>query len=116
MGVRLSGAAASFGLCLLFLIAWPYVGFALWSRRAALYAHVQRFWWRGVLGGALSIAAYVIALWAMTRAPVAAVAALRETSVIFAAVMGAWLLREPFGRQRIAGACLVALGIALLEL
>jgi drug/metabolite transporter (DMT)-like permease len=116
IGVRLSGTAASYGLWLFFLIAWPYVGVAVWSRRAALFAHMQRYWWRGLLGGTLGIAAYVIALWAMTQAPVAAVAALRETSVIFAAVIGAWLLKEPFGRHRIAGACLVALGIALLEI
>ena len=63
----------------------------------------------------LTIAAYLIALWAMTRAPIAAVAALRETSVIFAAAIGAWLLKEPFGRQRMIGACLVVVGIALLK-
>ncbi|MGH8663611.1 MAG: EamA family transporter [Burkholderiales bacterium] len=116
IGVRLSGSAVSYGLWLFFLTAWPYVGVALWSRRASLGAHLRRHWWRGLLGGTLSIAAYLIALWAMTRAPIAAVAALRETSVIFAAVIGAWLLKEPFGRHRIFGACLVALGIALLEI
>ncbi|MPZ43435.1 MAG: EamA family transporter [Betaproteobacteria bacterium] len=115
IGVRLSGSAVSYGLWLFFLIAWPYAGVALWSRRAALGAHLRRHWWRGLLGGTLSIAAYLIALWAMTQAPIAAVAALRETSVIFAAVIGAWLLKEPFGRHRIVGACLVVVGIALLK-
>jgi drug/metabolite transporter (DMT)-like permease len=115
LGVRLSGNPASYGLWLFFLTAWPYVGIALWSRRALLRAHLRRHWWRGLLGGTLSICAYVIALWAMTRAPIAAVAALRETSVIFAAVIGAWLLKEPFGRSRIAGASLVVVGIALLK-
>ena len=100
LGVRLSGNPASYGLWLFFLTAWPYVGIALWSRRAALGAHLRRHWWRGLLGGMLTIAAYLIALWAMTRAPIAAVAALRETSVIFAAAIGAWLLKEPFGRHR----------------
>jgi drug/metabolite transporter (DMT)-like permease len=115
LGVRLSGNSASYGLWLFFLTAWPYVGIALWSRRAALGAHLRRQWWRGLLGGTLTIAAYLIALWAMTRAPIAAVAALRETSVIFAAAIGAWLLKEPFGRHRVAGACLVVAGIALLK-
>ena len=69
------------------------------------------------MGGALaSFGSYGIALWAMTRAPVATVAALRETSVIFAAMIGALLLKEPFGRHRIAGACVVAAGIALIKL
>ena len=62
----------------------------------------QISWWfmrassgcAGLVGGALSAAAYGVVLWAMTRAPVAAVAALRETSVIFAALIGAWLLKE----------------------
>jgi drug/metabolite transporter (DMT)-like permease len=70
---------------------------------------------RALIGGMASVAAYLIALWAMTQAPIAAVAALRETSVIFAALIGAWLLKEPLGRQRLAGACLVVLGIALLR-
>lgn len=115
IGVRLSGSASGYGLWLFFLTAWPYVAIALWSRRETLGAHLRRHWWRGLLAGTLSIAAYLIALWAMTLAPIAAVAALRETSVIFAALIGACLLKEPFGRHRIAGACLVVAGIALLK-
>jgi drug/metabolite transporter (DMT)-like permease len=115
LGVRLAGDAAAYGLWLFLGTALPYVPIALWLRRDAWREHVRRHWWRGLLGGSLSIAAYVIALWAMMRAPIAAVAALRETSVIFAALIGAWLLHEPFGRHRVAGACLVVAGIALLK-
>jgi drug/metabolite transporter (DMT)-like permease len=115
LGVRAAGNAASYGLWLFFLIAWPYLGVLLWIRRGRLRRPSRALLWRGLVGGAASVAAYLIALWAMTRAPIAAVAALRETSVIFAALIGAWLLKEPLGRQRIAGACLVALGIALLK-
>ncbi len=115
IGVRLAGDAAAYGLWLFLGTALPYVPIALWLRRDAWRAHVRRHWWRGLLGGSLSIAAYVIALWAMMRAPIAAVAALRETSVIFAALIGARLLHEPFGRHRVAGACLVVVGIALLK-
>ena len=115
IGVRLAGDAAAYGLWLFVGTALPYVPLALWLRRDAWRAHVRQHWWRGLLGGSLSIAAYVIALWAMMRAPIAAVAALRETSVIFAALIGAVLLREPFGRHRIAGACLIVAGIALLR-
>ena len=56
-----------------------------------------------LVGGALSAGAYAVVLWAMARAPVAAVAALRETSVIFAALIGAWLLKEGHIARRIAG-------------
>ena len=115
LGVRLAGDAAAYGLWLFLGTAVPYVPIALWLRRDAWRAHVRKHWWRGLLGASLSIAAYVIALWAMMRAPIAAVAALRETSVIFAALIGTLLLREPFGRHRIVGAGMVAAGIALLK-
>ena len=72
-------------------------------------------WRRGILGGAASLAAYAIALWAMTRAPVAAVAALREVSVVFAALIGALVLKEGFGWRRLAGAATVVAGVAALQ-
>ena len=60
-------------------------------------------WKIASIGTLASMGSYAIALWAMTRAPVALVAAVRETSVLFAAVIGTLLLREPFGWQRAAG-------------
>ena len=69
-----------------------------------------------IVRGACSLAAYGIVLWAMTRAPVAAVAALRETSVLFAALIGSLWLKEGFGLPRLAGAVAVVLGIAALKL
>ena len=68
-----------------------------------------------VLGGAASLASYAIALWAMTRAPVAAVAALRETSVLFATGLGVWLLKERFGAQRLTGAGVIVAGVVALR-
>jgi len=55
-------------------------------------------------------------LWAMTRAPVAVIAALREVSVVFAALMGSLALKEGFGWRRMAGAATVVLGVAALKL
>lgn len=69
----------------------------------------------GVLTGVLSAGGYAVAVWAMTRAPIALVAALRETSVLFAAAIGALWLREPFGRRRLVAAALVAGGVALVR-
>jgi drug/metabolite transporter (DMT)-like permease len=63
----------------------------------------------------VSIAAYGIALWAMTRGSLAHVAALRETSVIFAALIGTALLGERFGAARALAATLVAAGLALMN-
>jgi drug/metabolite transporter (DMT)-like permease len=67
------------------------------------------------LGGAASIGSYAIALWAMTRAPVAAVSALRETSVLFATLLGTWLLKERLGAQRLAGAGVIVAGVMALR-
>jgi len=66
-------------------------------------------------GSVLTLGSYGIVLWAMTVASIPAVAALRETSVVFAALLGALLLKERMGRWRIAGAILVALGAASIR-
>ncbi len=114
-GVRLSGSAASYAAWMFFLDGFPYFLIVAWLRRGELLSYARRHWGRGLAGGAASAAAYAIALWAMTLAPVAAVAALRETSVIFAALLGTWLLKEPFGRARIAGAAAVVAGVFALK-
>jgi drug/metabolite transporter (DMT)-like permease len=75
-----------------------------------------RTWALVMAGGVMSLASYAIALWAMTRAPIALVAALRETSVLFAAVIGVVFLREPILAPRIVAAGLVLIGVVLLRL
>jgi drug/metabolite transporter (DMT)-like permease len=73
--------------------------------------------WRLTLGaGALALASYAIALWAMTLAPIGLVAALRETSVLFAAILGAVLFKEPFGPRRWLALVLIVAGIVVLRL
>ena len=54
-------------------------------------------------------------MWALSVAPMAAVSALRETSVLFAAIIGVKLLGEPLGARRIAAAALVAAGVVMIE-
>src|SRR5215469_9622672 len=71
---------------------------------------------RGVAAGLLSTAAYGIVLWAQTRAPLAEVAAIRETSVVFAAFIGVAALGEDFGRRRVVAAVVIATGIVLIGL
>jgi drug/metabolite transporter (DMT)-like permease len=115
-GARASGNALSYVLWLTFVEG---IVFLLWiglryADRAPRYIGAQ--WRRGMLGGFCSVAAYAIVLWAMTRAPVAAVAALRETSVLFAAIIGTVLLKEGFGYARLAGALSVVAGVAALKL
>lgn len=116
MGVRRAESPLGYTLWLIFLAALPYMlGIGI-TRGAEFVRHAGLNWHRALIAGSLSVGAYAIALWAMTQANVAAVAALRETSVIFAALIGAAMLKEPFGRHRVTGACIVAGGIALMKL
>lgn len=115
IGARHSGHAIAYTLWLFFLNAWLVLGVALWRRGWPALAHLRRRWLFSLLGSVLTMGSYGIVLWAMTVAPIPAVAALRETSVIFAALLGAWLLRERMGRWRIAGAMLVAFGAMVIR-
>jgi drug/metabolite transporter (DMT)-like permease len=115
-GARASGDAAGYVSWLIFLEGLPFLIWVLRQRGRAGIEYVRRGAARGLIGGACSLAAYGIVLWAMTHAPVAAVAALRETSVLFAALMGSLWLKEGFGLARLAGALSVVLGIAALKL
>ena len=115
VGTRASGNSAGYGMWLFLLIAVPIMAFAVAWRGRELRAYLRERWALALLGGTLLMGSYLIALWAMTVAPVAAVAALRETSVILAAAIGTVFLKERFGGWRIPGAVLVALGIAALN-
>src|SRR6202162_3168 len=115
-GARASGNAASYVTWLIFLEGIPFVVWVLVRRGRPALLYLRSGWRRGLVGGACSLAAYGIVLWAMTRAPIAAVAALRGTSVIFAALLGSLWLKEGFGWLRLAGAASVVAGIAALKL
>ncbi len=95
-------------------IAMLAIAFAM--RGQVMGETLRRYWRRGVAGGALSLGAYWIAIWAMTVAPIALVAALRETSVLFAALIGVVVLREPLTRWRIAAALLILCGLVFIRL
>lgn len=112
IGARHSGNAVSYTLWLFFLNAWLVLDIAVWRRGCGAIIHLRRRWMFSVAGSVLTMGSYGIVLWAMTVASIPAVAALRETSVIFAAILGAWLLREHMGRWRIVGAFIVAFGAA----
>ena len=115
-GARAAGTAASYAVWLTFLEAVPFLCWIRWQRGREAVDYISRGWRRGLLGGAASLGAYAIVLWAMTQAPIAAVAALRETSVLFAALIGAIWLKEGFGWPRLAGAASVVAGVAALKL
>jgi drug/metabolite transporter (DMT)-like permease len=89
---------------------------ALALRPQAIGATFRQRWYVAPLGAAFSTATYWIIIWALTRAPIGMVSALRETGVIFAAIIGIVVLKERPGPVRIAAILLTAAGIALLKL
>ena len=95
--------------------AIPLFAFTWWRRRGRLIADFAPHLKKGLIGGTVAGTAYAIAIWAMSQGPMAHVVALRETSVIMAAIIGALVLKEPFGPRRIAAAAVVALGAVLLQ-
>ena len=115
-GARAAGSPWSYAIWLSWLEGFPILAWLLWTRGRPALAYLGQRWRRGLLGGAASIGAYAIVLWAMTLAPIAVVAALREVSVVFAALMGTLFLKESFGWRRLAGAVGVAVGVAALRL
>ncbi|MBM3531917.1 MAG: EamA family transporter [Alphaproteobacteria bacterium] len=89
---------------------------ALFQRRGRVIGHLRHHWWRGVVGGIIATVGYGIAIWALSLGAMAHVAAIRETSVLFAALMGTFLLGESFGRRRIVAAALVVVGLLTMNL
>jgi len=115
LGVRLSGSPAAYIGWLMLLESLCVPAWALARRGRALGGLSRRVLASGLLAGALSVLAYGLVLWAQTRGALAPIAALRETSVIFGAVIGTVVFREPFGRWRIAATVLVVIGVLLLN-
>jgi drug/metabolite transporter (DMT)-like permease len=88
---------------------------AIVLRPATVWAHLRRTWWRGVIGGVIANVGYGIAIYALVLGPMAHIAALRETSVLFGALIGTLLLGEPFGLRRVAAAAVIVVGLVLMN-
>ena len=115
LGVRLAGDYRAYIVWLFLLEAVPICGFLLATRRQAFTRFIAGNTVTILLGGVFSSLAYGLVIYAMSLNAMALVSALRETSVIFAAIIGAVLLRESFGKQRIIAAVLIAAGILVLH-
>jgi drug/metabolite transporter (DMT)-like permease len=115
LGGRRAGDVLGYIAWLFAIDALPFALVVAYRYRARLGEALGRAWRPAATGGVLAAAAYGLVIWAMTRAPMAQVSALRETSVLMAALIGTRLLREPFGTRRILAASLVALGVVLLQ-
>lgn len=116
LGARLSGQPASYTLWVFLLTALPLLALAAARRPGAFLARLGARWRTGLAGGGCTLASYALALWAMTQAPIAMVAALRETSILFGVAIATLVLRERSGWARHAAAGAIACGAAALRL
>jgi drug/metabolite transporter (DMT)-like permease len=115
LGVRLSGAPAAYTMWIFVLNGAGLLLWTLLRRRAGLLAYAKTQWHLAAFGGFGTLASYGLALWAMTQAPVAAIAALRETSILFAIAIAALFLREKISPRRYLAIALIAAGAVLMR-
>src|SRR5499426_3616816 len=116
VGARLAGTANAYSAALFVGIGPVMAIYALVRNGAGALGDAGRLWRTGLAGGALQLGSYGIAIWAMTVAPIAIVAALRETSVLFGAAIAVVFLGEPLRASRIAAALMIVAGLALIRL
>lgn len=115
-GARLSRDAVSYTIWLNLLSGLPFGFWVLIRRPPGFRAYLRGNWHLGLIGGVGTLASYGLALWAMMEAPIALVAALRETSILFAALISALVLRERISRRRMLAALLILAGAVVIRL
>ena len=116
IGAKMSGDALGY-IAWLNLLEGPWVFLVAALRRGrATLVYLRHFWWRGAAGGTIATIGYGIAIWALSQGAMAHVTALRETSSLFGALIGALVLKESFGLRRIAAACVMVAGLLLMNL
>src|SRR5499427_5593774 len=116
VGARLAGNPNAYSAALFVGIGPVMLLYALARRGGDGVPAMARQWGIGLAGGTLQLGSYGIAIWAMTVAPIALVAALRETSVLFGAAIAVIFLKEPLRRARILAALLIVAGLTLIRL
>jgi len=115
-GARLAATASSYAAWLFLCDGLVSMTIGFYYRGRSLLPIMKTEWHIGVLTGLLSAASYWIAMWAMTKAPIASVAALRETSILFAMLISVFALREKMTGWRVAAALCIVAGVVALRL
>ncbi|MFD7279942.1 EamA family transporter [Streptomyces sp. NPDC059862] len=114
LGVRASGSPLGYIAWLMAVQGMVIPAYAVYRWRTQTPARLRPFLGLGLLGAGLSVGAYALILWAQTRAELAPISALRESSVIVGAAIGAMVFKERFGTPRIVAAGLLVAGIGLM--
>ena len=116
IGARVAGDPHAYSATLFVLDGWPLILFALWRRGVEGLKPMVPYVLQGFAGGAMSLGSYWIAIWAMTVAAIPLVAAVRESSVLFAALIAVLILKEPLQWGRAAAAVAIVCALALMRL
>jgi drug/metabolite transporter (DMT)-like permease len=116
IGVRLSGAPVTYVIWVFILTGVPLAAWALLRRGAEFRAYFRRNWHYGLVGGFGTLASYGLVLYAMTEAPIALVAALRETSILFVTAIAVFVLKERVTAVRVVAAAIIVSGMVVLRL
>jgi drug/metabolite transporter (DMT)-like permease len=116
LGGRISGAPSGYAGLVFVFDAIFLSAAALAMRGPGILRDVAPYWKTGIVGAVLSVGAYWIAIWAMTHAPIASVAALRETSILAVMLLSMRVLKETVTWSRLAGAVLIVAGAVLIRL
>ena len=114
VGARVSGNVLGYAAMVNIFSGVPLIAITFYLRGGEAAHFLRREWKTGIIGGVMMFATYAIVIYALTLTQMAQVAALRETSVIFAAVIGTLILKEPLGVKRIFAATVIAAGIILM--
>jgi drug/metabolite transporter (DMT)-like permease len=114
LGARQSGNALVYVSWTSGVMGVPMVAAAYWRKGPSLTRLAFAAPWRGLAIGIISFLGYGLVLWAQTFAPIAQTTALRETSVVFGALIAFFALRETLGLRRWIGAIIVAAGAGLI--
>jgi drug/metabolite transporter (DMT)-like permease len=116
LGVRLASSFWVYAGWLELFTGLLLICFTVIRRKSHLFSYIKHNAGLGILAGVLSVFGYVAVLWAMTSIAMAPIAALRETSIIFAAIIGVWFFKESFAKHRVAASILVVAGVSFLTL
>jgi len=116
VGARLSGNAFSYTGWMLLVTGVLIFAVSVAFRGRHVVRHVLAQWKKGTLGGGCTFASYGLALWAMTKAPIAPVAALRETSIVFSALLAVFFLKEKITPLRYGSIILVVMGAIAIKI
>ncbi len=114
-GGRLSNNVFAYIAWLFFLDSLPLFLFVSWARQGQMLTAIRQSWRAGLVGGVFALCAYGLVIWAMSKAPMSQVSAVRESSVIFATLIGVFYFNEGLIRRRILSSILVVCGIIIMQ-